>query len=308
MEKIVKTKLYFNNRIYLLPGRLNKSITSHISRNDYIYKSTIGDLFMNFYSQPTSKDIEEIIQMPLQIYLKEAKHFYDLTVFKAAIETKEANDSFMKLHLYKYYYLLYGGIHIETQDEVKLYLDDQKTISFNNDNKLLLYIDIINIYNFENDGEENSNRNKKINDIERYLVYPLSDRFQIFISAAKDIPYSNIENENQNQYFQKYIGNLINFDVQSAYYEAKKIILKSDNFTLTPTFIENVTFNDCYFFEISFDNSKKESENEEEEDEEEENKKHLFDAKEIAKIFETDKTTSFNVKISSFIDLESDND
>ena len=310
LQKIVKAKLYFNNRIYLLPGRLNKSISKHISRNDYIYKSTIGDLFMNFYSQATSKDIDEIIQMPLQIYLKEAKHFYDLTVFKIALETKDVNDNFMKLNLYKCYYLLYGGIHIEidTKDDANLILDDQKTIKLKCENNLL-YIDIINIYNFENDGDENANRNKKINDIERYLVYPISDRFQIFLSAAKDNPYSNIENENQNQYFQKYIGNLINFDVQSAYYEAKKIILRSSNFTLTPTFMENIIFHNCYYFEISFDNNtKKEYNSEEEEENEEENKNHLFDAQEITKIFETDKTTSFNVKISTFIDLESNND
>ena len=312
LQKIVKAKLYFNNRMYLLPGRLNKSISKHISRNDYIYKSTIGDLFMNFYSQATSKDIDEIIQMPLQIYLKEAKHFYDLTVFKIALETKDVNDNFMKLNLYKCYYLLYGGIHIEidTKDDANLILDDQKTIKLKCENNLL-YIDIINIYNFENDGDENANRNKKINDIERYLVYPISDRFQIFLSAAKDNPYSNIENENQNQYFQKYIGNLINFDVQSAYYEAKKIILRSSNFTLTPTFMENITFHNCYYFEISFDNNnnnKKEYNSEEEEENEEENKNHLFDAQEITKIFETDKTTSFNVKISTFIDLESNND
>ena len=74
--------------------------------------------------------------------------------------------------------------------------------------------------------------------------------------------------------------------------------------------MENISFHDCYYFEISFDNNTKKEYNseEEEENEEEENKNHLFDAQEITKIFETDKTTSFNVKISTFIDLESDND
>ena len=41
-----------------------------------------------------------------------------------------------------------------------------------------------------------------------------------------------MENENQNQYFQKYIGNLINFDVKSAYYESRKIIIKSNSFNV----------------------------------------------------------------------------
>ena len=307
LEKIFKSKLYFNNRIYLLPGRINKSITKHISRNDYIYKSTIGDLFMNYYNQANSKDIEEIIQMPLQIYLKEAKHFYDLKVFKALIETKDPNNNYMKLNLYKYYYLLYGGIHIEiNEEEARLTLDDHKNIIFKNDNKIL-YIDIINIYNFDSDKEENSNNNKKINDIERYLIYPISDKFQIFVSAAKDNPNSNLENETQNQYFQKYIGNLLNFDVQSAYYEAKKIILTSENFTLIPTFIENVCIKNCNYFEITLDNNNDKKESNDEEDEEDENNVKLFDNEEITKIFETDKTTSFNVKISSFIDLESNN-
>ena len=308
LEKIVKSKLYFNNRIYLLPGRFNKSITNHISRNDYIYKSTIGDLFMNYYTQNFSIENEEVIQMPLQIYLKEAKHFFDLTVFKAVIESKDTDNSYMKLNLYKYYYLLYGGIHIEINDELRLNLDDQKTIVFKNE-KNPLYIDIINIYNFENSPDQNSNQNKKINDIERYLVYPISDKFQIFISAAKDNPNCNIEIENQNQYFQRYIGNLINFDVQSAYYEARKIIITSDNFTLTPTFMENICIKECSYFEITLDNNNEKKETNNEEDEEEENNNdQLFDAEQITKIFETDKTTSFNIKISTFIDLESNND
>ena len=306
LEKIVKSKIYFNNKIYLLPGRINKSISRYISRNDYIYKSTIGDLFMNFYVQSPSKDTEEIIKMPLQIYLKEANHFYDLTVFKVIIESKDHDESYMKLNLYKYYYLLYGGIHLEFTDDVKMILDDQKTINFTSD-KNILYIDIINIYNFENDGEENENQSKKINDIEKYLVYPLSDKFQIFISGAKNYPNYNIENENHSQYFQRYIGNLINFDVNSAYYEAKKIIIMSDNFTLTPTFIENISIKNCSYFEITLDDdNNKESINEE--NEEGENKNELFNEEEINKIFETDITTSFNVKISTFIDLESNND
>ena len=305
LEKIVKSKIYFNNKIYLLPGRINKNIARHICRNDYIYKSTIGDLFMNFFIQSPSKDTEEIIKMPLQIYLREANHFYDLTVFKVIIETKDHDESYMKLNLYKYYYLLYGGIHLEFKDDVKMILDDQRTINFTSD-KNFLYIDIINIYNYENEGEENENQSKKINDIEKYLVYPLSDKFQIFISAAKNNPNYNIESENHSQYFQRYIGNLINFDVNSAYYEAKKIILMSDNFTLIPTFIENITIKNCSYFEITLDDNNKGFNDEE--NEEDENKKKLFDEEEITKIFETDITASFNVKISTFIDLESNID
>ena len=298
MEKIVQSKLYFNNRIYLLPGRINKNISRHISRNDYIYKSTIGDLFMNFFEQPPSKDSEEVIKTPLQIYLREAKHFFNLTVFKAMIKSEEPKDNYLKLNLYGHYYLLYGGVHIEATNNVMMNLDDSKTINFTNES---LYIDIINIYNFENNEENKENQSKKINDIEKYLVYPNNDRFQIFVTAVKDSPNCNIENENQ--YFQKYISNLINFDAKSAYYESKKVIISSDNFTLTPTFLENITIKQCSYFEISFDNNNKES-NEEEEEKEDENI-DLTNEDEIKKIFETDESTSFNIKISTFLDFES---
>ena len=310
LEKIVESKLYFNNKIYLLPGKIHKSVTRHISRNDYIYKCTIGDLFMNFYEKQPTKDTEEVIKMPLQIYLKEAKHFYDLTVFKAIIETTDDDKSYMKLNLYDYYYLLYGGFHIEVQSGIKMILDNKIIELKVSDNPI--YIDIINIYNFEKNVEKNEkqpcNQNKKVNDIEKYLVYPISDKFQIFISPVKENPNHNTENENPNPslYFQKYIGNLINFDVKSAYYEAKKITLSNGQFTIYPTFIENISIKNCSIFEITIDNIKnKDSEDEEEE----ENKNELFDdEEEMRKIFELNKTTSFNVKISTFIDLESNND
>ena len=80
----------------------------------------------------------------------------------------------------------------------------------------------------------------------------------------------------------------------------------SDNFTLIPTFIENITIKNCSYFEITLDDNNKGSNDEE--NEEDENKKKLFDEEEITKIFETDITGSFNVKISTFIDLESNND
>ena len=319
LEKIIKSKLYFNNKIYLIPGQINKSITRHISRNDYIYKSTVGNLFMTFFEEKLSKDSETMIKMPLEIYLKEAKHFYDLTVFKAKIEINDENNeikenkNYLKLNLFKNYYLLYGGFHIEISSPVKMILDDEKTIKFASNEQNMLYIDIINIYNFENDAKENeNNQSKKINDIERFLAYPISNKFQIFISAVKDNPNPNIENENnQNQYFQRYIGNLLNFDIKSAYYESKKIILKSHNFTIIPTFMENIVITNCSSFEIVYDdnniniNRGSNVEEDEEEDEDEELDKENNDLEEITRILEEDKTTSFNIKISTFIDLES---
>ena len=213
--------------------------------------------------------------------------------------------------MFKNYYLLYGGFHIETTTKVILILDDKKPINFFSEVQNRLYIDIINIYNFENNskGNDENAQSKKINDIERYLAYPISDKFQIFISAVKDNPNPNIENDlNPNLYFQRYIGNLLNFDIKSAYYEAKKIILESDNFTLIPTFMENIVVTNCSRFEIVYDdnnNINKEFNAEEEEDEELD--KENNDLEEITRILEEDKTTSFNIKIATFIDLESNN-
>ena len=248
--------------------------------------------------------------MPVQIYLREAKHYFDLTIFKTIIKTSNNyndDENFKKIHLYKNYFLLYGGVHIEVDEDIELILDG-KRLNFKN-RMSKLYVDIIHLYNFENED-----KNKKINDIEKYLVYSSNnDKFQIFISGTKDDPnINNIERENNhNQYFQNYIGNLINFDVKSAYYEAKKIIIQSNNFIIRPTFIEGINIENCSYFEIAFNyNNDTEEENNNEENEEEENDEKnndINDVEIISKFFQSDKTTSFNLKISSFIDLESDN-
>ena len=303
LEKIVKSKLTFNNEIYLLPGYIDKALCKYIMKNDYIYKSTVGDLFMNFFNRGLDGDMENIIETPLQTYLREAKHYYNLTIFKAIIETNETDKSYLKLYAYKYYYFLYGGVHIEAYDDVKIIINDSRTLKFTNDKKPI-YIDIVNIYNDGSDIEKNTGLNKRINNIEKYLVYPYTDRFQIFVSATKDNPNCYIENENQNQYFQKYVGNLINFDVKSMYYEAKKIILMSDNFTIIPTFFEKIRIGKCSYFEICFDDEEKDLFT----DDNEINKEVAYseeseEQKEIRKILEIDKSTSFNIKISTFLDL-----
>ena len=308
IEKIIKSKLCFNQEIYLLPGYIDKALCKYIMKNDYIYKSTVGDLFMNFFNRGLGSDVETIAETPLQIYLREAKHSYNLKVFKAIIETKEVDKSYMKLNAYNYYYFIYGGVHIEASDDVKMILDDSRTINFSNDKKKI-FVDIINIYNDGSEIEKNSGLTKRINNIEKYLVYPYNDRFQIFVSSTKDNPNINIENENQ--YFQKYVGNLINFDLKSMYYEAKKIILMSDNFVLVPTFFEKIKIGYCSYFEIAFDEKERDIYTEDNENEnryEEENNSEYYETeerKDIEKILETDKTTSFNVKISTFIDLNS---
>ena len=309
IEKIIKAKLSFNNVIYLIPGYIDKALCKYIMKNDYIYKSTVGDLFMNFFNRGLGGDAENIIQTPLQLYLREAKHYFNLTVFKAIIQTKdppeneEFDDSFMKLNAYKYYFFLYGGVHIEANKDIKMVMDDSRTVNLKNDNKTF-YIDIINIYNDGSEIEKNTGIGKRINNIEKYLVYSYTDRFQIFVSATKDNPNCNIENENQ--YFQKYVGNLINFDVKSMYYEAKKIILWSDdyNFTIIPTFFEKIKIKNCNYFEICFDIEEKDLFREENDNKEEENYENEENEKQkIRKILETEQTTSFNIKICTFLDL-----
>ena len=303
LEKIIKSKLTFNHVIYLLPGFVDKALCKYIMKNDYIYKSTVGDLFMNFFNRGLGPDVENIIETPIQTYLREAKHYYNLKVFKCAIETKEVDKAYLKLNAYKYYYFIYGGVHIEATDDVKMILDDSRTINFSNDKKKL-YIDIINLYNDGSEIEKNTGMSKRINNIEKYLVYPYTDKFQIFVSATKDNPNCNIENENQNQYFQKYVGNLINFDVKSMYYEARKILLMSDNFVLVPTFFEKIRIRFCTYFEICFDNEEKDLYNEDNDNKEENNDiDESEEQKEIQLILEEDKTTSFDVKISTFLDL-----
>ena len=312
LEKIVKSKLYFNHKIYLIPGPLNTSLTKHLSRNDYIYKSTIGDVFLNLYKEKLQSDkIEEMLEMPVQIYLREAKHYFDLTIFKTIIDSSNNYKEYKNIFWHKNFFLLYGGVHIEGGENLDIILDEKKSIKFEN-RKSKIYIDIIHLYNYES-----NDNTKKINDIEKYLVYPSNNKFQIFISGAKDEPnIKSTENiNNQNQYFQNYVGNLINFDVKSAYYEAKKIIVNGENFTLIPTFFEDIKMENCSYFEIAFENSNNEEEeinSEEKEDDDDndndENKNDINDKEKISKFFESEKTTSLNIKISSFIDLEYNDD
>ena len=309
-EKIVKSKLYFNHKIYLIPGPINTSLSRHLSRNDYIYKSTIGDVFLNLYKEKNQSDkIEEMIEMPVQIYLREAKHNYDLTIFKTIIDTSNNYKNYKNIYWHKNFFLLYGGVHIEAGENLDIILDEKKSVKFQN-RQSKIYVDIIHLYNYEN-----SDKNKKINDIEKYLVYPLNNKFQIFISGIKDEPdIKNNENiNNQNQYFQNFVGNLINFDVKSAYYEAKKIVVNGENFTLIPTFIKGIKIEDCSYFEIAFQDNNNENEeinNEENEDEDESEEKmnEIDDSEKISRFFESEKTTSMNIKISIFIDLESNNE
>ena len=299
LKKIIKSKIIFNSMIYLLPGLTDKSLSRYIIKNDFIYKSVIGDLFTDYFSSELDQELETVILTPLQIYLREAKHFFNLTVFKALIKTKEKEDlSYLKLKLYDDIFFLYGGLHIIAVNEVKIILDGTRTVNLSraniNSEGSNIYIDIFNIYN---DNEKNNEVNKRINNIEKYLAYSTRDRFQIFISGALNNP--TMDNDNLNYNFQKYVSNLINFDTKSMYYEAKSIVLSSENFIVIPTFFENISFKNCTHFEIAFDykEEKISFEEQEEIEKDEEN--------EIQNIFDETKISSFDVKIATLLDLNS---
>ena len=102
----------------------------------------------------------------------------------------------------------------------------------------------------------------------------------------------------------KNVGNLINFDVKSMYYEAKKIKIECDNFNIIPTFFEKIKIKKCTYFEICFDTEQKNLFFEENDKKDEENNENEEDEnKQIKKILEAEQTTSFNVKICTFLNL-----
>ena len=76
----------------------------------------------------------------------------------------------------------------------------------------------------------------------------------------------------------------------------------SDNFTIVPTFFEKIIIKNCSYFEICHDYEEKDIYKEENYNKEEVNEE-AEEIELIQKILEVDKTTSFNIKISTFLDL-----
>ena len=225
----------------------------------------------------------------MQLYLKEAQHYYNLKVFQCKISTKRKNQNEIdELNVSGEYYYIYGSVHIESEGCIQLQLD-KETIVFTNDdeNKKTIYIDIINIYNENKEGG-------KINDIEKYLVNPNSNCFQVFVSSEKNGKNAKIDNEKKESYLQKFVVPILNFDVKSLNYEAKKIIVSTiddepESFRLTPTFL-NLSPTEVTYFEIDYEpnpNRDKINENEENPD---------------LGVY------SFDIKIKTFIDLYKNDD
>ena len=299
---IVNSDLPFNYELYLIPGEAKKDkgdekkpdnpLTKFISKQDFIYKSIIGDFYWTLFNGENIDDeCHSFLDSPIQLYLKEAQHFYNLKVFQCKIKRKyQTQNEIDDLNISGDYYYLYGSIHIEAESGIILQLD-KETIVFTNDDmtKRSIYIDIINIYN-ENDGG-------KINDIEKYLVNPNSNCFQVFVSAEKNGKNSKIDlNEKKEDYLKKFVVPILNFDVKSLNYEAKKIVVlpindDQESFKITPTFL-NINPTEVSYFEIDYEpnnnpNRDKINENEENPD---------------LGVY------SFDIKIKTFIDLYKSND
>ena len=263
---IVNSDLPFNYELYLIPGEIKREkekggdrpdnpLTKFISKQDFIYKSIIGDFYWTLFNKESiDEDVHSFLDTPIQLYLKEAQHFFNLKVFQCKIKTLYQNQNqneFDELNISGDYYYIYGSIHIESEIGILLQLD-KEVIEFTNDDekKRTIYIDIINIYN-ENDGN-------KINDIEKYLVNPNNNCFQVFVSAEKNAKNAKVE-PTEKDYLKKFVVPILNFDVKSLNYEAKKIIVRPlfeepnelNSFKLTPTFL-NINPTEVTYFEIDY--------------------------------------------------------
>jgi len=263
---IVNSDLPFNYELFLIPGEAkNKSdekkpdnpLTKYISKQDFIYKSIIGDFYWTLFNKENlDEDCHSFLDTPIQLYLKEAKHFFNLKVFQCKIKPQNQNPSELdELKIGENYYYIYGSIHIEAEYNIIIKLDNE-TIVLNVDDKAEknIFIDIINIYN-ENEG-------KKINETEKYLVNPNANAFQVFISCDQDNPKAFVNSkESKEDYLKKFVVPMMNFDLRSLNYEAKSIIIKpadedNDYFKLTPTFL-NVNYTTVNYFEINYENKAK---------------------------------------------------
>ena len=257
---IVNSDLPFNYELFLIPGDAEKKpdnpLTKYISKHDFIYKSIVGDFYLTlFNNKEIDDDCHPFLDVPMQLYLKEAQHFFNLKVFQCKIRPQNQTlPEFDELKIADNYYFIYGSIHIESECNLLIKLDNE-SIVLNNEPKKgqNIYIDIINIYN-ENDGN-------KINETEKYLVNPNANAFQIFISCVPNNPNASINSEEQN-YLKRFVVPMMKFDIKSLNYEARKIVIKpaeEENdgyFRLIPTFL-NINQTNVTYFEINYENKSK---------------------------------------------------
>ena len=294
IEHIINSNLPFNYELYLIPGEAkNKAdeikpdnpLTKYISKQDFIYKSIIGDFYWTLFNKENiDDDCHFFMDTPIQLYLKEAQHFYNLKVFQCKITTQNQNQTELdELRITDDYYYIYGSIHIESEYDVEITLDNESfVINVDEKSEKNILVDIVNIYD-ENEG-------KKINECEKYFVNHNANAFQVFISSDENDPKTNVVyKEQKDNYLNRFVVPMMNFDLKSLNYEAKKIIIKphdqeNDYFKLTPTFL-NINPSNVNYFEINYENKNKIKINED-----------LLQNNDMG-------VYSFDIKIKTFIDL-----
>ncbi len=234
LENLINKKLPFNYKLYLIPSNEGCSaLSKFISKHDFLYKTIIGDFFLDYPKNLQDKE-KNVTEIPLQIYLIEAKHKFNLKIFKAITK----NDL-----LY-----IFGSLHVSCDNEVIITFDsdeDKRLIFKNNYNKI--YIDIINLY-----SETDKSDSIKINDIEKYLVNSTEDYFQVFISGRQEKTNQIIKDNQREEYFKKFVINMMNFDVSTLNYQARRIKIESNTEMTIDSVFVNLNLKTTYF-EISFD-------------------------------------------------------
>ena len=293
IEHILNSNLPFNYELYLIPGEIkiddrekpDNPLTKYISKQDFIYKSIIGDFYWTLFNKykdfNTDEDLRKFIDTPIQLYLKESQHFFNLKVFQCKIKLSENQNQteLDELKIGENYYYIYGSIHIESFCNLKIQLDDE-TYCINKDEKgsKIILVDIINIYD--------ENKGKSISEKEKYLINPNANNFQVFISfcnnevsnkdnkdtrenkdnkekkenSKQQYTVNYNDNKDKDDYLKRFVIPMMNFDVSSLNFEAKKIIIMPNedggSFALTPTFL-NTNYTEVNYFEINYEKKEK---------------------------------------------------
>ena len=242
LEDILTQKLGFNYTLYLIPERksinnnnIAKSLTRFISKKDFLYKTIVGDFYLSYRCTEQSDKI--VSEIPLKLYLTEAKHSFELKVFKAKI----LEDRIEKIKP------IYGGVHIEGSGDIQMeLLDLEESYNFTvDDRNTNIFIDIINLY-------DDNKEKEKINHIEKYLVTSTDDYFQIFVSGTMGDTDNRIKDSRNDDYFKRFVVNLLDFDSQTISYQAQHIRLTSRNSFIIKSNFTNNEIGNCQCFELDF--------------------------------------------------------
>lgn len=255
LEDILSQKLNFNYQIYLLPSFKTlsnnssnnsnlpdqpiKSLVKYISKKDFLYKTIVGNFYLS-YEESNDPETKAISEIPLKLYLNEANQSFNLKVFNLKVDAngKIENKPF------------YGSLHIETTSNVHLELIDlDKKYNFISDLGEEIYIDIINLYDYDDETEK-----RRINDIERYLVTSTENYFQIFVSSNKGDTHQKVVNGKNDDYFKRFVVNLLDFDSQTLNFQSKQIKITVDNLFTTFLKFTNQVLDNCNSIELDFDN------------------------------------------------------